>query len=549
MNEKLDLAIEAFRNKENQQARAYLEPILQNEPDNPQALELLGLIMAEREGRLEEGVALIERALALSHYDMWICLHLMQLHINTRRQDLAHDVFLRAKRILDDVLASDPNSPIAVYWLITLLCALDLVEQVHIYREHALAVLPYNSDVWHGLARHYLRVGQVERAEEALWHLVSIGQNPEAKKLLAACFKSQNKVIPAIALYQWAQQEDPEMTWLPFWEGELHLIQGYYEQGWPLYFKHYGRYNARFEKGQEVEGKYKLKRSDDLKGKVVRVFCDQGIGDSIMYLRYLPLLKAMGAEIQLGIRATLIRLTQSLGVVSGFFIEDAYAYGLAEAQVQLPQQDYVISLSTLAYTFETQINTIPYAAKYLESPAERRSYWRARLHQQCGGRQGVKKIGLIWAGNPVQEFDGRRSLPFKKFASLLDLPQDVLERVQFFSLQKFVRATDIEDLSQSRVIHWMDEVGDYADTGALMQELDLVISVCTSGVHAAGALGVPVWVLLSFATDWRWHLDQGEWAEKSPWYLSATLLRQKQINGWEALLDKARERLIDFVMT
>jgi tetratricopeptide (TPR) repeat protein len=537
MNDYLALAIEAFINKQNQMARGYVEAFLATEPLHPKALELLGLIVAEREGDLAAGVALIQHAIDLAPEDIAMRSHLMQLLRNAKQYQQAYDVFGQIQIQLDRILDADPDDVAANYWYAILWSHWDDQAQTQRYSKKALQHNPYASDLWLALALHYQRVGLLSDAEDALWNLVTIGQMPDGKRLLATCFKSQNKIEPAIALYRWAQLDSPSETWLSFWEGELHLLKGHYARGWPLYAKHYGRFNARYENGQIAEIGDHVQLPADLNGKIIRIFCDQGIGDSVMYMRFLPLVKARGATIQIAIRGTLVRLCEAMGVIRDFIVEDAHYYGVAPSAPDLDTPDFVVSISTLAMMFQTEVHTIPYAGVYLQAPPDRSLFWRQRLQKLKG-----KKVGIIWAGNPAQEFDARRSMPFKRFSALFDVHKDAYEQIHFVSLQKFPNEVDAQELWQAWVINWMDDVGDYADTAALMGELDLVISVCTSGANVAGALGLPVWVLLSFAADWRWHLNRTD----SPWYQSAQLIRQPKPDDWDSVLSEVRQRLIEF---
>jgi hypothetical protein len=146
------------------------------------------------------------------------------------------------------------------------------------------------------------------------------------------------------------------------------------------------------------------------------------------------------------------------------------------------------------------------------------------------------KVGLAWAGNPKHVKDRERSIRLRDLLPLLDID------ATFVSLQKEVRPGDIETLRRCDVVQFGDELGDFSGTAALVSQLDLVISVDTSVAHLAGALGKPVWILLTYAPDWRWLLDRDD----SPWYPSARLFRQCERREWGSVVLRVREALRQF---
>ena len=158
--------------------------------------------------------------------------------------------------------------------------------------------------------------------------------------------------------------------------------------------------------------------------------------------------------------------------------------------------------------------------------------WNARL-----GPRDRPRIGLVWSGNPKNNYDRERSMTLSSLLSLLDCD------ATFVSLQKDVRAGDAAVLkARSDVLHFGDELN-FSETAALISNLDLIISVDTSVAHLAGALAKPVWVMLAFIPDWRWLLDRDD----SPWYPTARLFRQDDSRAWESVIARVRAALQDFV--
>jgi hypothetical protein len=199
----------------------------------------------------------------------------------------------------------------------------------------------------------------------------------------------------------------------------------------------------------------------------------------------------------------------------------------------LPDFDLHCPLLSLPLAFKTQLETIPSGAPYLLAPSQAAMDWDTRL-----GAKRRPRIGLAWSGNAAHERDHDRSISLRAFLSILDVG------ATFVSLQKDVRADDATVLNEcGDILKFGDQLGDFSDTAALISQLDLVISVDTSVAHLAGALGKPVWVLLSYIPEWRWLLDRGD----SPWYPTARLFRQNHTRTWDAVIVRVREALLQFI--
>jgi tetratricopeptide (TPR) repeat protein len=259
--------------------------------------------------------------------------------------------------------------------------------------------------------------------------------------------------------------------------------------------------------------------AEPIAGKVVLLHNDQGLGDALQFCRYVPLLKARGADIILEIDGALNALFAKLPGISRCFAKGA----------RLPTFDFHCPLTSLPLAFSTTLDTIPSEVPYLP-----------KARDQAGPQLGPSKrprIGLVWSGNPNHLNDHNRSLPFGELLPLLDGVA-----AQFVSLQKNARPQDEELLRQrSDVLDLGPGLRDFADTAAVVEQLDLIISVDTSVVHLAGGLGRPLWVLLPYIPDWRWLLD----GDYSPWYPTARLFRQTAMRDWAEVVERVRAALID----
>jgi hypothetical protein len=199
---------------------------------------------------------------------------------------------------------------------------------------------------------------------------------------------------------------------------------------------------------------------------------------------------------------------------------------------RLPKFDYHCPLMSLPGAFKTTLKTIPADIPYLHSEAALVTKWQKRL----GKKEKTRKlrIGLAWSGNPAHCNDSNRSVALSDLLPLLEY------EAEWVSLQKDIRAGDASLLGQRPDIsHFGAQLRDFADTAALLENLDLVIAVDTSVAHLAGAMGKPLWLLLPFNPDWRWLLNRDD----SPWYPTARLFRQPAIGDWPGVMEGVRKAL------
>ena len=250
--------------------------------------------------------------------------------------------------------------------------------------------------------------------------------------------------------------------------------------------------------------------SDDPEGRTILVHAEQGLGDTIQFARYLPLIAARGGRAVLACERPLLPLLANLPGVQ-----------VVAKDEPLPRYDAWIDQMSLPHVFATRPDTIPSASGYLRADPDRVARWAARLPR-------ARKVGVTWAGNPAHSNDCRRSLPPEAVSRLLRLGESSVVNLQIGSRASEVGLPDFTSL-----------LTDYAETAALVANLDLVLTVDTSVAHVAGALGVPCWVMLPFAPDWRWMLGRND----TPWYDSVRLFRQPRTGDWDGVLDAIGDAL------
>ena len=291
----------------------------------------------------------------------------------------------------------------------------------------------------------------------------------------------------------------------------LKILVGEYLEGWQLY--EWRRKNDNTKNNYPNYAQPLWTGNDALEGKTILVHSEQGLGDSIQFCRYLTLLKALNPkEIVFNVEKTLVPILSSLD-------KDLT---IVEKNKPLPPFDYYCPLLSLPLAFKTTVETIPAKVPYLYADLNKQKIWQRKL-----GEKNRPRIGLVWSGSTGHENDHNRSLVLKQLSSLLKLP------FEFHSLQKEVRQVDLNTLSEfSQIKQHQDELHDFSDTAALIDNLDIVISVDTSVAHLAGALGKQVWIMLPFMPDSRWMLDSTD----TPWYPTATLFRQPKIDDWDSVI-------------
>jgi hypothetical protein len=258
-----------------------------------------------------------------------------------------------------------------------------------------------------------------------------------------------------------------------------------------------------------------------LEGRTLLLHSEQGFGDALQFIRYLPLVARRGARVFVECQEALQRLVQTMSADS-----TVVARGRP-----LPPFDVHCPLLSLPRLFATDLASIPRDVPYLHADAAEAGVWRERLADASASL----KVGLVWAGRPTHANDRNRTMKLAGFAPLARIPG-----VRFVSLQKGDAAAEAKSPPEGMELSDpTEELHDFADTAALVAALDLVIAVDTSVVHLAGALGKPVWVLLPFAPDFRWLLGRSD----SPWYPTMRLFRQQRAGEWDYVIAEVRSQL------
>lgn len=363
-------------------------------------------------------------------------------------------------------------------------------------------------DAYNNLGNVLLSLGKAEEAIACYQKALELNPNyVQAHYNYANALKDLDRLEDAIAKLQYTLTLDPNFAEAHKNLGISLLIKGEFASGfaeyeWRWYTKEY-RKIASFQP---------VWHGGDLQGKKILLLCEQGFGDNIHFIRYAPLIAQLGAHITLACYEELYRLFKT---VSG--IEEIVTSGTTV------EYDYCAPTISLPYLMGTTTETIPTNIPYLFPPKT-----SAIILESA--RNIYLKIGIVWAGNPGHPNDRNRSCSLLNFLPLLDIPG-----IAFYSLQKGAKAQDLTALNLAGKIQDLGEkINDFADTAAIIDQLDLVICVDTSVAHLAGAMGKPVWVLLSKVADWRWMLER----EDNPWYPTLRLFRQTKLGDWHPVFQK-----------
>jgi Flp pilus assembly protein TadD len=384
--------------------------------------------------------------------------------------------------------------------------------------ERAAAAAPDNPYVLTDLALALRRVGRLEDALARLDAVIA------AKPGFAPAFDVRGTVLKdlrrtgeALAAYQQAIALKPDSAGPYVNLALVKLMTGDFADGWRFFE---WRWSKAMRGAQARDfGRPRWLGKGDVAGRTVLVHGERGFGDVVQFVRYVPKLAALGAQVVVEAPAPLLPLLKSL--------PGEYRF-VAEGE-PLPEFDLFSPVMSLALAFDTALDSVPAEVPYLSVDPARRALWRKRL-----GKKKRPRIGLVWSGEPVHYNDHHRNIPVAVLAPLLGLP------CAFHALNRSIRAGDRAALAGCRNLRFHErEIADYADTAALIEAMDLVITSDTTVAHIAGALGKPVWILLSWIASWRWMLNRAD----SPWYPTATLIRQNWLGDWNEVIGEVRARL------
>lgn len=479
-------------------AEAGYQAVLARDPQQPDALHLLGLSKFQRKaGRV--AFAFVRRAIELRpevaayHHSLGRILRSNGKHAHALR------AFIRALRLAPGHVGIESD-------LAATLCDMKRFGEAAALLENSLARSPGDADLRSIHARFLLMTGHAEQAVAALLaalnlsprHVGALNNLGVALNLLGNTTDSRLALERALAI-------DPNDVDANTNYGQLLLLQGEYAAGW-------AHHEWRLRR-QDYRRKFAVPmwQGESLEGRTILIWCEQGLGDAIHFIRYAPMVAARGGRVLVECRCPLHRLVDGVdGVEAVFDMGKARGYA-----VHIP-------VMSLPHVFGTTLGDIPATVPYVPRPAPS-PIDGARL-----------KVGLVWAGNPDNLRDGARSRRLSDFA-----PLATVRGVAYYSLQVGAGAGDAPPEGMS-ITNLMPQVKDFYDTAADLAALDLLITIDSSSGHLAGAMGVPVWLLLDKAADWRWLMHRDD----TPWYPTMRLFRRE--SDWPSLFERVAAALRRF---
>lgn len=399
-----------------------------------------------------------------------------------------------------------------------------LEESIESYRR-ALASQPGDMRAAYNLGVALQSAGRLEEAEQAYRRVLRAGEgNSSAHNNLGNVLLALGRVPEAIRHYKRARLHDAASPEAPWNLGVAHLLLGDYARGWEGHeyrTAQPGAVRRHFDKPRWM--------GELLEGRRILLHAEQGLGDTIQFSRFAPVLSRQGATVILECQPAAVTLVETVPGIS-----QAIARPSDPAAESLPEFDYHSPLMSVPGVLRVTPETIPAEVPYLFPRREVVEQWEKIMTGLEQARRR-RRIGLTWAGNPRHLNDANRSIPLARLAPLFDL-----ESLFFFGLQKGDAAAQIAGTG-GKVFDLEPLLVDLEQTAAAIRQLDLVISVDTVVAHLAGALGRPVWLLVPFAPDWRWMLDRAD----SPWYPTMRLFRQKARGDWGGVVDEVRRALAE----
>jgi len=488
------------------EAEKHFNRALELRPNCSETYENLSSVLL-REGRLDEARVAFERALQHDPNNVAALQNLGNLLVNSGELDTAMQYFDRA-------LALEPGLAQAHNGRGAALHDLGRLDEAEASYSKALEYKPDFADAYCNLGNLARKRGNAAAAIEHYEQALVLNPDlSEAHSNLGMALVSQRRLEEARRHYDRAVALEPGLGNARWNRSLLDLLEGKFESGWQDYDV------RRFRKQTAPRGfPQPIWRGEPLDGARILLHAEQGFGDAIQFMRYAPLVQAAGGSVILDVKPSLVRLAKQL---SG--VDELIATG-----DPLPEFEWQCPLLSLPSAFKTNLKSIPGQVPYLSAPEEAR-----QAADKLAWPNSGRRIGLVWSGNSEYTEDRLRSIHLSAFEALFKL-----EGFHFFSFQFGSATSQLKEVG-APIVDLTPSINDFADTAALIEKLDLVISVDTAVAHLAGALAKPVWTLLPFAPDWRWMLDRDD----SPWYPTMRLFRQPRIGDWESVIERVTGEL------
>ncbi|MDP6748169.1 MAG: tetratricopeptide repeat protein [Candidatus Poribacteria bacterium] len=519
--------------------------ILKIDPTHAVSLNLLGVVLSQT-NRHHDAIDLIRQALAINPEYTEAYNNLGMALQATKQLDSAIDSYLCSLKL-------DPHFISGHYNLGNTYKERDRFDEAIDSYCKTLALNPRHLSAYINLGIVYREQGKFTEAINCYQRALELDPNfADTHNNLGNVYREQEKFVEAINCYQRALELDPNSGTIHNSLGIFHkdlgkvdeaiecyqralelkptnpqintnlamtlLLKGDFENGWKL--------NEWRLKQQQRDFLQPFWDGSSFEDKTLLIYSEQGLGDTIQFVRFLPTLAKMGNKIAIQCQDQLKTLLQPLESLS-------HLVGVFNSTDKLPHFDICLPLMSLPYVLGiSHPDKIPNYVPYLY-PNQDNCYDLPNSPNL--------KVGLVWAGNPSHKNDRYRSIELKQFIPLFKIPD-----CEFYSLQVGERVSELRIIDKERsIVDLGEKFADFSDTASALSQLDLLISVDTSVAHLAGAMAKPVWNLLPANPDWRWLLDR----EETPWYPTMRLFRQKELGQWDDVIEKIRLELANLSLT
>ena len=379
-------------------------------------------------------------------------------------------------------------------------------DAVHSYNR-ALKIQPRDKDALNRRGNALLELNRHEEALESYDSALEIAPHNAALLFNRGNVLQQlGRLDEALENYDRALSFKPDLTEAVMEQSHCRLAMGHFQTGWRLYESRWGIGSLKRKKFNSPEPLWL--GEEPLCGKTVLLWAEQGFGDTIQFLRYVPLVAQIAGPVIVRVPAALKSLTETLKC----------PVSIVTNVEPLPLHDFHCPLMSLPLAFGTTLESIPADIPYLSADIDQTNEWRKRL-----GPRDKFRIGFVWTGGRHEPVNRTRDVPLKVLLPLAEL------NIELISLQKEIPVEDrkvLESLPRFRCLG--ETLTDFADTAALIENLDIIISADTAVAHLSGALGKTVWIMLRRSGEWRWLIERSD----SPWYPTARIFRQKVHGDW-----------------
>ena len=425
--------------------------------------------------------------------------------------------FEDARLLLEKATTLKPNHAIAYNNLATALKEQGKLDEAVIVYSKSISLQPDYAMAHCNLGNILKDLGRFDEAEDSCRRAISLQTDySDAHNNLASSLQKQGKHNEAIESYSIAIKYNPDNIHAHINRSSALLLTENFIDGWPEYEWRLHTINCSSSTSHHTQWD-----GSPLNGKTILVHAEQGFGDNIQFIRYLPMIQSQGGHVIFECQKELTSLFKNCAGIDEI---------IEKTSIPHVKLDTHIHLLSLPGIFGTNIDSIPSERSYISVDPELTEQWRLKFASNSDF-----KIGVVWSGRPTF-IDHYRSCSLDDFAPLADIPG-----ITFYSLQKGQASEEVFNPPNSmRIINLEKELNDFSDTAAVINNMDLIISTDTAVVHLAGAIGKPIWTLLHTSSDWRWFLNR----DNSPWYPEMRLYRQSKFNDWTGLFKQVKEALL-----